>query len=382
MPEARTELALTSDVQQLEAAVGDVFLKRVLEGGFAELAHDRWATSAQGLDGAGEPVMRFATEHHESMRVERGDVVYAVSRWGSHVDVQAGGRSRAALEALFAELHELLPAPDPTSRQEVTVTFWTYSPQGPDTSWRSIAVPRWDEIETNYAAAVRAELQRLMRDFQPAHGGQLILWHGVAGTGKTFALRALAWEWRAWCEFHYIVDPDSFFGQHADYLMSVLMQEGRQLARGTMHARILAHGGYVSFGGAEDEEEPERAWRVLVLEDTGELLTPDARSVIGQGLSRFLNVVDGLIGQGLRVLVLVTTNEPISSLHPAVARPGRAAANIEFEPLSSEEANAWLRAHDVDAAAGGARTIASLYAEVEGRDPTAPAPQVGFGDTG
>ena len=42
--------------------------------------------------------------------------------------------------------------------------------------------------------------------------------------GKTFALRALAWEWREWCEFSYIVDPDAFFGQHADYLMSVLLQ--------------------------------------------------------------------------------------------------------------------------------------------------------------
>ena len=65
-----------------------------------------------------------------------------------------------------------------------------------------------------------------MRDFHPAHGGKLILWHGEAGTGKTFALRALAWEWRDWCEFNYIVDPDSFFGEHADYLMSVLTQPG------------------------------------------------------------------------------------------------------------------------------------------------------------
>ena len=65
-----------------------------------------------------------------------------------------------------------------------------------------------------------------MRDFRPAHGGQLVLWHGTPGTGKTFALRALAWEWREWCQVHYIVDPDSFFGQHADYLMNVLMQPG------------------------------------------------------------------------------------------------------------------------------------------------------------
>ena len=91
--------------------------------------------------------------------------------------------------------------------------------------------------------------------------------------------------------------------------------------------------------------------------------------MIGQGLSRFLNLVDGLIGQGLRVLVLVTTNEEIRRLHPAVARPGRCAANIEFSPLSGEEAAEWLARHGVDDRSDGPRTLASLYARLEGRDP-------------
>jgi hypothetical protein len=136
----------------------------------------------------------------------------------------------------------------------------------------------------------------------------------------------------------------------------------------------------------EESAEPggQRAphWRLLVLEDTGELLRPDAKSIIGQGLSRFLNVVDGLIGQGLRVLVLVTTNERIEALHPAVARPGRCAANIEFDPLGSAEARAWLERHELAAAGDAPRILASLYAQVEGRDPargrTGP---IGFADT-
>src|SRR5207248_7878403 len=91
---------------------------------------------------------------------------------------------------------------------------------------------------------------------------------------------------------------------------------------------------------AGPDDGPRRAppWRLLVLEDTGELLRPDAKSIIGQGLSRFLNVVDGLIGQGLRILVLVTTNEEIGTLHPAVARPGRCAANIDFTALPADGA--------------------------------------------
>jgi ATP-dependent 26S proteasome regulatory subunit len=136
--------------------------------------------------------------------------------------------------------------------------------------------------------------------------------------------------------------------------------------------------GHMGFGTGDEEGEEDKAWRVLVLEDTGELLSADARASMGQGLSRFLNLVDGLIGQGLRVLVLVTTNEEVRRLHPAVARPGRCAANIQFEPLTAEEASRWLEQHGRPAGAGGRRTLASLYAELEGRDLTEMA-LVGFG---
>src|ERR671934_2338409 len=144
-------------------------------------------------------------------------------------------------------------------------------------------------------------------------------------------------------------------------------------------------GGWTSYGSRaifheavdfeEDDDDgdgevrPAKHWRLLVLEDTGELLTPDAKSIIGQGLSRFLNVVDGLIGQGLRVLVLVTTNEEIRGLHPAVARPGRCAANIDFVALAPDEARAWLAAHGVEDGAAESRILASLYAQLEGYDP-------------
>jgi hypothetical protein len=140
---------------------------------------------------------------------------------------------------------------------------------------------------------------------------------------------------------------------------------------GPMMRMMTMSGGAVSYGmrmevGDDDEEEGggSKAWRVLLLEDTGELLSADARARMGQGLSRFLNVVDGLIGQGLRVLVLVTTNEEIRALHPAVARPGRAAANVEFVPLQPAEASAWLEHQGLDSAAREPVTLAELYARL------------------
>jgi hypothetical protein len=81
----------------------------------------------------------------------------------------------------------------------------------------------------------------------------------------------------------------------------------------------------------------------------------------------------------LRVLVLVTTNEPIKKLHPAVARPGRCAANIEFAALPEDEAAAWLDAHGVSNGTQRTATVAELYATAEGRDPSE-TQLVGFAD--
>src|SRR5919202_1966205 len=98
----------------------------------------------------------------------------------------------------------------------------------------------------------------------------------------------------------------------------------------------------------EADEEESADWRLIVLEDAGELMSASARAEIGQGLSRVLNLTDGLLGQGVRALLLVTTNEPIGRLHPAVRRPGRCWASIDFGPFEPAEATAWLALQGVD----------------------------------
>jgi hypothetical protein len=230
----------------------------------------------------------------------------------------------------------------------IQMTFWTQAAHGPTQYDRSVQAESWNKLKDNYPST---DLDALMTDFKPGAGGQLILWSGPPGEGKTYALRTFAYQWRDLLKIHYIVDSDKFFGPNSDYLLQVLLEE---------------------------VEDDENKWRLLVLEDAGELIAMDAKQETGQALSRLLNSCDGLIGQGLKILVLITTNEEVGKLHPAIARPGRCAANIEFKPFSKEQGEAWLKAHGKEQELDGPVTLADLYAQLEGYGKTETKKTMGF----
>lgn len=361
-----------------------LFFDQAVERGLARFVGETWPTSAKlevAESALGSKDPRGSSALFE---LEDGGLAYAHVGFGiAFVHVAAATEQAAA--AGIAEIQGLLPRAVRDDEGRVPVTFWSYSPHGPMPMRRQLSVPSWEEIEQNYPPQTGRSLARIMQADLPLRGGQLLLWHGETGTGKTTALRALAREWASWCETHYITDPEKFFGEQADYMLSVMLEEGDREADeedfiefGTMHVVGSTIAATVLDRAGEGQRE-RPPWRLLVLEDTGELLSADARAAAGQGLSRFLNVVDGLIGQGLRVLVLVTTNEEIGRLHPAVARPGRSAANVVFGRLAEEQANRWLQDHGHDPDATGSMTLASLYALTEGWEAVAAQQSVGFG---
>jgi hypothetical protein len=235
--------------------------------------------------------------------------------------------------------------------QRTVVSIWRSRGMTAFSDDRAIDCPAWSEIATNYSAPTRARLEALAMATPQLEGGRMILWHGPPGTGKTTAIRMLAREWSAWCSAHYIADPERFFND-PNYILDMV-------------TRPMRYGDSPDFDGHEDAGRV----RLIIGEDCDEYLTPTANRTAGAAMGRLLNLSDGILGRGLNPLILLTTNEPLSRLHPAVVRPGRCLDITEFRPLTSAESSAWL-----GRPSASGHTIAELYALRNSRPTSLPEP--------
>jgi hypothetical protein len=327
----------------LAARLIDLATLRFLEGGqpYARQAFFADVHSIDGLAPEGGVLAReLAHDNGDCQRLILG------AGWSLHlvlvtrrpeVQVMVTATTADLADEVIGSVRRSVP-PAQRTEGKARLTMWTVGNGGsPNRHRRWVDTPAWDAIAHNYPDEVGAALTRLTGlPRPPEHGGRLLLWYGEPGTGKTTAIRSLGNEWRDWADIHFVLDPEAFFGS-PEYLMHVVADEDLWDPRAESTSR----------------------WKVLVVEDADELIRADARVDAGASMSRLLNLTDGILGHGLRVLLLITTNEPMRGLHPAVIRPGRCLADVQFRPFSRTEAEAWL--HGVAQVPSGELTLAELY---------------------
>lgn len=321
-----------------QATPSGLFVAALLERRLSHVTRDRFSGTASPhqLARVGHPVLvraDRASDEVEALLLVSGDSLVLIDAGYGDVGLEVAGTTRAEVEEAARTVRRALESPAPKAGR-IPVAFWIQGNRGGDMRIREIDAPSFETIAENYAEAVRKALERLSLVDRPEQG-RLILWRGEPGTGKSHALRSLVRAWSPWCSAHFIIDPEELFGRAGAYMLDVLTWDG------------------------DDSDK----WRLVILEDSGELIASDARTVAGQALSRLLNVTDGLLGQGMRTLVLITTNEPVKHLHPATRRAGRCLADIEFAALSTEEANGWLNARGEGRRVDRPTTIAELYCQ-------------------
>ncbi len=157
------------------------------------------------------------------------------------------------------------------------------------------------DLSLNYGSDFPDTFNQILKRLNKKDDKGIVVLHGTPGTGKTSLLR---------------------------YLLSVIKKNVIYLPPHMTES--LSDPDFITF--LMDYENS-----ILVLEDAENAIRSRDESASFSSVSNLLNISDGILGDCLKMQIIVTFNTEKTSIDKALLRPGRLIAEHEFKALSIED---------------------------------------------
>lgn len=275
------------------------------------------------------------------LKVEKSDIFCLFTFFVDKLNYDVFASTRQEAIKIVEILEEKFKEGEST-KKSLKFAFWQRDPE--ENSALTISnhkCPSLEEIRNNYHPKLWDQVNKIIELKDPYLHGKIILYHGPAGTGKTYLIRALA---RVWHEKYgvipeVIIDPEDFY-ETPRYLTSLLLE-----------------------GTSRVYSKKDPPFRLIIAEDCAQLFSLNCRNQTG--FSRLLNTVDGLLGQGQKLIFVFTANEQIDSIDPAILRPGRCLQNLEVPTWTKKDVEKWFKDQNAEKMCKFAKdnmSLAEMYA--------------------
>lgn len=210
----------------------------------------------------------------------------------------------------------------------------------------NINLPETFDLELNYGEDFKKVSDKMIKSLHDNSSGLYML-HGVPGTGKTTYIRYLA----SVLKKDVIFFPTSFVDEITNPSILSLLKKKTDC--------------------------------VMILEDAEKALTKRSLSDQPSLVSTLLNMTDGILGDVLKLNVIVTYNCDRQDIDEALLRKGRLKAEYSFQGLPKEQAAKLIKKLDIDIKPEDNMTLADIYyaksdEELIGNIKTLEKPRIGF----